>query len=301
MPYRLTASDKDLTRALRRIARQQIDRAIAAIDAETGETLAETIHDVRKRAKKLRGLLRLVRPALPAYAKENATLRDAARRLSALRDRGALIEAYDRLLDHYADDTARAPFASLRGALTRDQNQIAADPATFDELSRFRDRLLRVRDRTAAWRLTEKDRRAIALGVAKTYGRAVIASGAAGHAPDAAALHEWRKRAKYHRYHVSLMAPVWPAELENRLVLVKRLEDILGEHRDLTLLSAAASDMSRPLDISARATFTGFAERRQAEIIAEAGPLSGRLFAESPEALTDRWTAWHKLWRRETA
>ena len=46
-----------------------------------------TVHDVRKRCKKVRGLLRLVRPGLgPDYRRANADVRDAARELSSLRD-----------------------------------------------------------------------------------------------------------------------------------------------------------------------------------------------------------------------
>lgn len=299
MSYNLLPSDPTLTDALQRIAAEQLDKARSLIEDEDGETLAETIHEVRKCAKKTRGLLRLVRPALPAYSKENRTLRDAARRLSPLRDRGALIEAYDRLLDHFSDDTARAPFASLRGALTRDQNGIAADPETYAELKAFRKTVKKLRKRVDKWKLTEKDDTALALGLAMTYGRAVAATRAAGHAPDEEALHEWRKRAKYHRYHTQILQPVWPEVLDLHLEQVKRLEDLLGEHRDLSLLSAAARDRKRPMDRSARSALTGYAETRQAQILAESVPLAQRLFSEDPEALADRWITWYRTWRGE--
>lgn len=299
MPYRVKLSDDKLVKSLRRIAREQLDAAIDEAGAETGETLAATVHTVRKRAKKVRGALRLVRPALPAYDSENRAIRDAARLLSPLRDRGTLIEAYDALLDHYADATDRQPYASLRRALTVQQRRIAAEPETFAALAEFREVLIGVRKRTSKWKLTDTDEATIAAGVAKTGERARKATRKAHKSQSPDRLHEWRKRAKYHRYHARLLAPIWPRMMDAQVAEAKRLETLLGDHRDLTLLSEAASRMELPSDISVRATFTGFAERRQAELLAEAFPLSEKLFGEPPEALAARWIGWYRVWRAE--
>ncbi len=299
MAYRLKRSDDDLTAAIRRIARDQLDKAVERIEGEDGTDLAETIHDVRKRAKKVRGLIRLVRPALPAYSKENRALRDAARRLSPLRDRGAMIEAYDTLFARYGAGIDQRPFGPLRRAFTLEHTRIENAPETFEALHAFRKDIEKVRKRVGKWKLTETDDDAVALGVAKTYDRAAKATRKAGKkaAPDR--IHEWRKRAKYHRYHARIMAPVWPEMLGPRRDAAHRLEDLLGEHRDLTLLSEEARTFERPADIAARADLTGFAERRQAEILAEAVPLARRLFDEPSGALTDRWTGWYGIWRKE--
>ncbi|WP_370286037.1 CHAD domain-containing protein [Pseudooceanicola nanhaiensis] len=297
MAYRLKSPDTSLTKEMRRIARSQLDAALEAVTTETGETLAETIHTARKKVKKTRGLLRLIRPALPAYSTENRALRDAARLLSPLRDRGTLLEAYDALLDRYPDQP-RQPFASFRGALTLQHKEIAGDPATFDALEAFGDQIATVRGRIDKWTLKERDAEAIAAGLVKTYDRAGKATARARRKLTEDRLHEWRKRAKYHRYHAQILAPVWPEVMEVRLAQSKRLEDLLGEHRDLSLLSAECRALERPNDMSARATFTGLAERRQAEIMAEAFPLSDRLFGEPGQALAARWTGWYRLWRK---
>ena len=297
MAYRLSPDDTDLTRTLRRVACEQIDAALSRIEAEDGTTLAATVHDVRKRAKKLRGLLRLVRPALPAYQTENRVLRDAARTLSPLRDRGTLIEAYDALMD--ASDTPRQPYGALRGALTNAQKVVASDPDTMTVLHAVHDTLSKVRDRTGKWRLTDKDAPALAAGVEKTFARAAAAHATAqGHLTDDT-LHDWRKRVKYHRYHARLLRPIWPEVMELHVAQAKRLEDLLGEHRDLTLLAAAARGLSQPADMSDRATLTGLAETRQKAILVEATPLSARLFAGDSGALSDRWRLWFKLCRKE--
>ncbi|MGR3454822.1 CHAD domain-containing protein [Pseudooceanicola sp.] len=298
MAYRLKSGDKNLTKTLRRVARDQLDKAIAAVGNETGATLPATIHDVRKHTKKTRGLLRLVRPALPAYSAENAALRDAAMRLSPLRDRGTLIEAYDALFDRFPAEP-RQPYAPLRAALTLEYKAVVADPDTFEQLYAFRDDLANVRERTDKWKLTEADGEAVALGLIKTYERAQKAMAKARKKLTTERLHEWRKRAKYHRYHTQILAPVWPAMMEARLAQAKHLEDLLGEYRDLTLLADEARALERPSDISARAAFTGLAERRQTAILARAFPLSDRLFGEPAEALAARWRRWYGLWQGE--
>jgi hypothetical protein len=68
--YRIEKADHDVVDALRRIALEEVEGAVAS--AEGAGDLAGRIHDIRKRMKKLRGLIRLVRPVFPDYRVENA-------------------------------------------------------------------------------------------------------------------------------------------------------------------------------------------------------------------------------------
>src|SRR5689334_2335445 len=62
------------------------------------------IHDVRKRIKETRALLRLVREPLGSrFGQENKWYRNAGRDLSAARDAIALIESADKLRKHSDD------------------------------------------------------------------------------------------------------------------------------------------------------------------------------------------------------
>jgi hypothetical protein len=62
MSYHLKRSDGPVQDGVRRIAVDQIDAAIAELDDKALD-VHETVHQIRKRCKKLRGLIRLVRPA----------------------------------------------------------------------------------------------------------------------------------------------------------------------------------------------------------------------------------------------
>ena len=71
MAFQILA-DESVEEAVQRIVREQIDKAIDEInDRELDRH--ETVHQVRKRCKKIRGLIRLVRPQLEdTYDRENA-------------------------------------------------------------------------------------------------------------------------------------------------------------------------------------------------------------------------------------
>lgn len=57
----------------------------------------DVAHDVRKRCKTVRALLRLIRDEVgkDVYRRENRALRDAARALSPVRDAAVLIQVHD--------------------------------------------------------------------------------------------------------------------------------------------------------------------------------------------------------------
>ncbi|HZD88798.1 MAG TPA: CHAD domain-containing protein, partial [Pseudolabrys sp.] len=111
MPYRFKRSDDSVEHGVRRIAIEQLDKAIDEID-DGDLSRGVRVHQVRKRCKKLRALIRLIRPTLADFAAENAALRDAGHALAFARDAAVLIATYDGLMDAYRDEVARAEFAS---------------------------------------------------------------------------------------------------------------------------------------------------------------------------------------------
>ncbi len=82
MPFAYRASDKDITKATRRLATKRAEHALIALTSDAPP--AEALHTARKDAKKLRALLKLVGPVFPGYKAENVALRDAARAVSSL-------------------------------------------------------------------------------------------------------------------------------------------------------------------------------------------------------------------------
>ena len=82
--------------AFRAIAIDQLDETLADLD-RPDRAHRSVVHEARRRCKKLRGLLRLVRPGFADFDRENTAIRDAAALLSHLRDSEVMHETFHEL------------------------------------------------------------------------------------------------------------------------------------------------------------------------------------------------------------
>ncbi|SLN20744.1 CHAD domain protein [Roseivivax jejudonensis] len=282
MAYTLKSTEPDLAQGMRRVAIEQLDRALSALDSP-GEDPHESVHEARKCCKKLRGLLRLFRGAFPGYADENAALRDAARHLSGLRDKTAMIECYDRLMERYGAALERSAFAPLRAGFTRDRKAAVEAGDLGDRMAAMADALRTVRGRAEGWTLTEEGFDAIEYGLIKSYARARDAMEAAADDRDAEAMHEWRKRVKYHWYHMRLLSDAQSEPLAAREAAADRLSDLLGDHHDLVELGPRLE--SAPLGDVPTRVFRGLVGEEKARLEDEIFVLGATLFSRKPKKL----------------
>jgi len=299
MSYHLTRNDGSVEAGLRRIAVSQIDTAIAEVDDGDLDAHA-TVHQVRKRCKKLRGLIRLVRPSFADYAAENAAFRDAAKELGDVRDSEAAVETYDKLLGCYGDQIEPSAFASIRERLAARRRKAGRDGRVDERLSAFRATMVIARRRAETWIIEDDGFAAVSGGLGKTYKRARKAMRRASDDPTAAKLHAWRKRVKYHWYHARLMREIWPEVVGAHRDAADALGELLGEHHDLAVLEATLSEAPRafgsPSDLD---VFVGLSGRRRGVLVAEAFALGPKLLAEKPGALRRRWDAYWRAWRSQ--
>tara|TARA_R110000823_G_scaffold139607_4_gene269495 strand:+ start:38034 stop:38933 length:900 start_codon:yes stop_codon:yes gene_type:complete len=286
MPYRIR-SGHPLGEELARAATEQIDRALAEIE-DAGLDLEYTVHQVRKRCKKVRAILRLARDPLEdsdAYSKENARFRDAARRLSAARDATVMIKTYDALLAHFDDELDRPGFAPVRRALTVRKQDIHREAVRADEeLGAFAEEMRQGREAVAGWAARIDGFESLEGGLKKTYSRGRKAMRKAYEEPSGENFHEWRKRVKYHWYHCRLLNDLWPALLGARRKEADRLGDLLGDEHDLSVFRTrlAANEYAVGSDTT-RDALVALADRRRDQLREAAAPLGGRLYAEKPK------------------
>lgn len=298
MGFRFEITDRSIQSGLRRIASEQTE-AMLRTPGIPDRDIAATLHDLRRRARKLRGLLRLVRPGLPAYKSENAILRDAARQLSHRRDAMVMIETYDSLTDHFASEIDRTAFGPLRAGLTRRVQSLSGDPR--EEMSEYLEVMTQLHERCRCWKIDGKGRKVLEAGLRLNLDQARDALRAVEAEPSPDALHALRKRAKDHRSQMRLLRPVWTNMMSARADEANRLSDLLGHHHDLAVLSFQIRSEDLLKSEGARSAFLGLATRRQTEIEAEALPLARRLFGVSPKKRAARLMQMWRLWRRETA
>jgi CHAD domain-containing protein len=296
MAYRFDKSQHTVQDDVRDIAGELIDNAIAA--SRRRQNAERTVHNLRKTCKKLRGLIRLVRPVFADYHAENAAFRAAGHGLSQLRDTAVLIQTYDHLLEAYEDQVDRARFAPVRRHLTLQHRQASRHADVTRQLEEFREHMGAARRRVSGWRLSEDGFDAIEPGLARSYKAARRAMAAASKETTAEAVHDWRKRVKDHWYHAHLLTPLWPKQMKTSRAAARDLSELLGKHHDLEVFAhyltehelAAAAD----LDV-----LTGLARRRQQAIVDEAFVMGARLLAEPTRHLAGRWKSYWYTWRSD--
>ncbi|TNC65980.1 CHAD domain-containing protein [Rubellimicrobium roseum] len=286
MPYAITPEDASVEAALRRVAQEEARHALGMVRA-TGD-LGPRVHEMRKSVKKLRGLLRLVRPVFADAAAENAVLRDAGRGLSGLRDAAVQLSTAEGLSAGLPEDRREALLAPFREAAAHHDARAAEDllppfAATMDALVL----------RTEGWHLRREGWDAIEPGLQATWTAARRAMAAARENPDPDALHEWRKRVKDHWYQARLLKPIWPAMMEPHIAAADDLGEWLGLVNDLAVFRDRIEAASLPPALRSEAQ--DLATLRHAELMARAVPQGRRLLAGKADALTARWSVW---WRR---
>jgi CHAD domain-containing protein len=297
-------SDESLRKGVRRIVRKQLENALELLTGKDEEPHDEVVHDARKCFKKVRAVLRLVRPVIGAqtYRTENTCFRDAARPLTEVRDARILVETLDGLVEHFKEHIAGRAFNDVRQALQ--DNLRAVRARVLDEQNTFTVVAEVIRqglDRVRGWTNVPKRWSSIGQGLEDTYRRGAAAFEEAVADTTVETLHEWRKQVKYLRYQLEVLRPVWPPRLEELAGEADRMGDLLGDDHDLTVLRQMLTDEpDRFGDQGDRSVLLALIDRRRNELEQEAMLLGARFFQERPRDLTGRLKAYWKTWGAES-
>jgi CHAD domain-containing protein len=286
--FTLDAS-KPVPVAVRQVAGKQLRNAIAGLSGEAGLDLDEAAHDARKRCKKMRALLRLVRKDLGrrVYRKNNASLRDAARTLSRVRDAWVLLEALDRLVEGAGDELSADSVAGLRALLAKDHRELQAQLAEGDAAERAVAELEHVAARVPCWPLHDRGWDTLGGGIEAVFrqGRADMA--AAYREGTTEQFHEWRKQVKYLRYQLGLLREAWPEVLEAMEATADELGELLGEDHDLAVLRERVL-AEHATNVATERRLLRLIDRRRKELLDQARPLGQRLYSDKPSWFANR-------------
>lgn len=271
----------------RRIATEQIDRAIAELDHESADV---AIHQFRKRCKKLRALFRTLR-AFDAdlYRRENRRFRDLAREHAEARDAAARIETIEHLI---AQNPGNNPPKALRKAHAALEGKLAAlhdaDDSVRDRLRATQKQLERARHDTAAWKLTGLEWKHLIKAVTRTYRQGRDAWQAVLDTPTDEQLHEWRKQVKYLGYQSQMIGALWTAQFDAMGGTLDELADALGDIHDAAVLMQQLSRDDHGLTARDLQAIGKRCERWRTERIEITARLGGLIYAETPKAFRAR-------------
>ncbi|MGE4428859.1 MAG: CHAD domain-containing protein [Solirubrobacteraceae bacterium] len=281
--------------AARNVALERLDRIVRALEPErVAADPADAVHDARKDLKRLRSLVRLLRPGLAKADRRTTadTLRDVSRGLAARRDADALIETLDALGPASTEALGAEPLDRLRAALTARAAVPGADERA--DLTAAVDALRPLRERIALGLLDGTDADTLVAGLRRTYEQGSQDRATAEADPTAEHLHEWRKRAKDLWYQQQLIADAWPAVLTPLYRQARELAQRLGDDHDLSELARVLRDPDGPAadaEIDPEALLELVAARRTALLVVVHAH-GDRVYAERPGAFARRTAAW---------
>lgn len=297
MAYRLKLKTT-LAHEVRRIALEQIEIARGALTRP--EDRAAAVHDARRSLKRLRAMLRLVRPALGEtwFKQSNRQLANLGQRLALSRDLDVMIVTLSKL-ESGAGGLPKPVADRLRSAVARSRNKAdsAGTPGSDRSLARA---LQRAQTLFASERLRGVGLEHVAAGLEQSYRKARRTFGEAYAAASDEAFHNWRKATQAHWRHMQLLGRSWPESIGARAAEAKELSRLLGEDHDLSVLigfaqSTGCSGLARA-DLEA---LTAACLKGQRQIRDVARFHGERLFADRPRHLKKRilryWKAAEQL------
>lgn len=213
---------------------ESLTGSVTAHSEKSGDD-EEALHRLRTTIKRLRALLRLIRPAVESsfFDRENERLRTAARLLSGTRDSEVARETLKALPARH--QSTRKAMNSVLPGLEKRVERAKAHKANVNEV---KARLEQTMQGLRQLQLPGTDEEVIKAGVRMVYKQGRRRMKAAIRTGNASAYHRWRIRAKHLYYELQFLEPIWPKRLHRMISRLSKLQDRLGLDHDLTVLRA---------------------------------------------------------------
>lgn len=299
MSFRFKTADLD--REMRVVAEAALTQATQVL-TQVDPTGGTSVHRARKSCKKVRGMLRLLRPGLDkATRKQTRVIASAAARLGPSRDATVRLRTLDALLTRYSQHVSPAGFLPLKQFL--ENKESAAIRQLPESIDRFRTEIEAATARVDRWVLLKPGTRTLRKSLRASFRDGQQAMQAATRqGADPEAFHTWRKRSKSLWYACRLLHAAWPERLSLEETDFHQLDELLGEHNDIAvLLQVVERNAEQALPSSlGRQVLKLIGQDRCRQLTTTAFSLGQRVYAEQPEAFADRYGAYWGIWSQES-
>jgi CHAD domain-containing protein len=277
MTYRFKLKEVVST-GVSRIGMEQIDIAEARLASR--DDIPTAIHDARRCLKRLRALLRLIRPALAesTYRREANRIAGIGKLLADARDQHVMQQTLAKIATRF--DTFPKSVGAKLSKLMANGSGTRSARAGAQERRQALDGLAHARKFFAGMQRRPITFDHLSAGVERSYRRARRNFRDAYESPSDEAFHEWRKTVQQHWRHMQLISRAWPDVLGARAGEAKELSRLLGDDHDMGVLLAFARDRGKAvLSEEELATLATTGRSIQDELRKLAKPRGTRLFA----------------------
>ena len=280
-------SGQSVSNEIRRIVLQQLDRATSELTSIGDPESDEAIHDARRRVKKIRAIIRLVRPVLGKEYRADPALRRVSKLLAPVADGQGVIDTLNQMLKRYRRELPPKTAEAIRSDLVDRGRRIDSQASKDGVLEKAQMTLRAERQRVKRWKLNADGFRAVAPGLKASVRRARSAMVDAWLHPTASHHHTWRRHVKNHWFHVRLLGARCGYRLQSYQRQLEALDGILGEYHNLVLLhEVLVSDTA--LAHNEVAHCLTIVERYQRALRRNAHVLGIRIYSEKPRRFVRR-------------
>jgi len=295
MSYRLRK--KSLAHEVHRVAREELEGALRGIFDAVGRRPGSAVHEARKHLKKVRALIRLLRPALDEgdYKRINTMLRDAGREMSPIRDAQVRVQTANELIEHSAKRRIPRAFGRVRAAMTSNLRRVLSESAENGWNNDAAARIERALSQISECSMKRLTMDAIRTGLKKAWKRARRALAEAQRDATDESLHELRKAIKDLWYCLRLLRSGKSAAIKTLIKRTGALGEDLGKDHDFAMLVAARHERGLASEEDWQVLGKEVARRRR-RLQRSGLRLAERILAPTPRVFADfvvrRWKAW---------
>lgn len=285
--------------AVKRIALEQTNKALNSIREED---VHEAVHDVRKRLKKIRALLRLVRDdtGKEFYKETNVYYRDLGRMLAPLRDARTRVETIEQLRRDYGSETSEEWEIHVPAWIAEKEKIVIRQKLENENvLEHVRNELEQSIKSIDSWPVSEKtDFGVIYPGLKRVYKRGYKGFAKAYDKAGDKNFHEFRKRIKYLWYHIRLLKLSWAPVLKRWARETHQLSNYLGDDHDLMVLKTKLAELPS-IGSNPEHPVNRIIRSESEKFRTPAGMLAGRIYHEKPKRFTRRMAKYWDMWQKE--
>ena len=305
MSYELKRGEL-FAKGIRRIMLEQVDAAAAILtDPRRAGGVDRSIHEARKRFKRIRSALRLGRNTLGKrqYRRENKRFRELGSLLALPRERAVAVLTLDRLSAASSSTPGELAFPELRAHLI--ELRVAAVWHTVERDRSIRQvsrRLRKARRELKGLSIRNRSELAWRDALTQAYraGRVQMRHADLDGSPEV--FHEWRKEVKHLRYHLDVLKRAWTGQLDRAETLLHELSDLLGLQHDLVDLrwhldnSPASRSTARRREEACR--LHTLIETARLALESRALEVGERIYSRKPKAVVKRVVSCWRSWQR---